>query len=265
LGLGAERWWQKAVGLAGALLMLHVVFFSFSRGGMLAAMTLLLVSFVLVPKRPRYNAIFALVVLLALRLAGPEVRDRFATALLAEGERDFSAQSRLDLWGLCWELMLKHPGLGVGPDHFPLVVYEYGWPAGKEAHTLWLQTGAELGFPGLLFLVLFYGMSVVRLLPLTRTRGGGHDPSFAHLGRMVIAGLMGFVISAQFVTIEALELPYYIALVGAGVLKLASSRPTDAPAGDSSYSHSPVQRSSRYGRVEGARDPRNLPLPRASR
>ena len=38
----------------------------------------------------------------------------------------------------------------------------------------------------------------------------------------MIASLCGFAVSAQFVSLEFLEPPYYIALVGAGVLKLCS-------------------------------------------
>jgi hypothetical protein len=42
---------------------------------------------------------------------------------------------------------------------------------------------------------------------------------------MVIASLVGFAVPAQFVSLEFLETPYYVALVGAGVLKLSSSSP----------------------------------------
>jgi probable O-glycosylation ligase (exosortase A-associated) len=224
LGLGSERWWQKAVAFTGCLLMVHVVLFALSRGGMLALVTLGLVSFLLASRRPKHYLVLAAVLLLAVRLAGPQVRERFVTSFASEEERDFSAQSRVELWSLCWDLMLEHPLLGVGPDHFPLVVHEYGWPRGKEAHTLWLQTGAELGFPGLLFLFLLYGLGVARLWPLARGRLEGPDPRLRDVARMVVAALAGFAVSVQFVSTEGLELPYYVALVGAGVLKLVSLR-----------------------------------------
>jgi O-antigen ligase len=117
--------------------------------------------------------------------------------------------------------MLKHP-LGVGPDHWPLVAPEYGLGLGRAAHSTWLQVGAELGFPGLAALLLFYGLCIARLWPLTRERSAVADPWLRHFARMVIASLAGFLCAAQFVTFYGVELPYYIALVGAGVLKLAS-------------------------------------------
>jgi hypothetical protein len=39
---------------------------------------------------------------------------------------------------------------------------------------------------------------------------------------MVIASTLGFVFTAQFVTLPGLEAPYYVALLGAGVLRLLS-------------------------------------------
>ena len=116
--------------------------------------------------------------------------------------------------------MNQHPVLGVGPDHWPQVAPQYGWKLGKEGHSLWLQIGAELGYPGVIFLILFYGICIIKLLPIVRSRDKDMDPWYPSIGRMVIAGHVGFIISAQFVTLEGLELPYYITLLGAGALKL---------------------------------------------
>ena len=76
--------------------------------------------------------------------------------------------------------------------------------------------------PGLLFLVLFYGLCVIRLIPLARETSSVPDPWLRYLARAVIASLCGFALAAQFVSLVGLETPYYIALIGAGALKLAS-------------------------------------------
>src|SRR5262249_53185071 len=142
---------------------------SFSRGGMLGMIVTALVAFALIPKKPKHYVAFALAVLLALRLAGAEARERFATSFGDEqGSYEESAQSRLDLWAACWQSMLKTP-LGIGPDHWPLVAQEYGFAAGKHAHSLWLQLGAELGFPGPFCLLLFYGLCIAQLWRMART------------------------------------------------------------------------------------------------
>jgi putative inorganic carbon (HCO3(-)) transporter len=233
LGLSVGRWWAVAIAMASALLMIHTVLFSFSRGGMLALVLMGLVSFLLMPKRPIHFVLFAVVALIGFRLAGAEVMKRFESSFAGETQRDSSAESRLRLWANCCDLIAKKPVLGIGPHHFPLVAASYGWPAGKEAHSLWFQTAAELGIPGVLFLGLFYLTCIVRLWPVARGRTPVPDPALRDLARAVIAALFGFVISAQFVSLIGLEAPYYIVLLGAGILRLAGApagahRPTEA-------------------------------------
>jgi hypothetical protein len=72
---------------------------------------------------------------------------------------------------------------------------------------------------------------IVRIWPVARGRRPVPDPWLATAGRMVIASLTGFMVSAQFVSVEALEQPYYVAMLGAGVLKLATTRPPVATGG----------------------------------
>jgi probable O-glycosylation ligase (exosortase A-associated) len=223
LGLHAPGWWRKALAFGSVVLMAHVVMFAFSRGGMLALVITGATAFFLIPRRPRHYLAFALVAALCLRLSGREVTQRFLTTFADPAQRDTSSRNRLDYWGYCWDAMLRRPILGVGPDHWPLtVVKEYG-RATSEAHSVWLQFGAELGFPGLFLILSFYGGIVALLWPLARDRITAADPWSQYLARMVIASLVGFGVSAQFVSLKGLELPYYIALIGAGVLKL--SRP----------------------------------------
>ncbi|MCI0459253.1 MAG: O-antigen ligase family protein [Gemmataceae bacterium] len=222
LGLQALKWWQKGLALASALLMAHTIMFAMSRGGLVALIVTAVVAFWLLPKQPKHYLFFAVAVAIGLRLAGPGVRDRFLSSFLDEQTRDFSAQSRLDLWGHCWDVLRNHPLFGIGPDHWPLIAHLYGWPERKEAHSMWMQTAAELGFVGLSLLVVFYGLCMLRLCPLTRREAAVPDPFLRAVARMVIAALVGFVVAAQFVTITGLEVPYYIVLVGAGALKLSS-------------------------------------------
>ena len=231
LGLHERVWWRKWLAFVGAGLMAHSVMFAFSRGGILALAMTGLLSFILIDKRPKQFAYLALAAAVGLALAGPEVRERFATTFAAPEERDESAQSRLDMWGHCWQIMQENPVLGVGPDHWPLIAAQYGWPAGKEAHSLWLQTGAELGLPGFALLLAFYLITAWRLWPLARRRGLVADEWDIAVARMYIASVVGFMASAQFVSLEGLELPYYIALIGAGALKLNSTGAARVPRG----------------------------------
>jgi O-antigen ligase len=218
LGLYSPRLWQQGLAFVAALFMTHAVMISFSRGGLLSLIVTGAVSFVLIPKGPKHYAAFVVAALIGLRLAGPAVVERFATTFLDKTERDGSAMSRLMHWEACIDSLMRNP-LGVGPNHWRFVAPTYGLPK-MEAHSFWLQTGAELGVPGLSGYVVFYGGTMLLLWPLSRRRGPAGDPGLTCYAQMVISSLVGFCLSAQFVTVQGVEVPFYVTLVGLGTLKL---------------------------------------------
>lgn len=223
MGLQEKVGWRKALALGLSALIIHAILFSFSRGGMLGLGLTGLTIFLLLPKQPKHYLGAVLGLMLVLHLAGSEVIERFSQTFADKhGHREASAQSRLDLWANCLDVMKKRPILGAGPDHWPLLASSYGWREGKEAHTLWLQVGAEVGIPGLALLVAYYALCAVRLYPLARGSIPIPDPWFSEASRMVIASLVGFAFTAQFVSIKVLEHPYYVVMIGAGLLKLST-------------------------------------------
>ncbi len=228
MAFGERVWWRRwlAFGLGG--LMVNTVMFSNSRGGILGLLVTGLMSFLLVPKRPKTYAMLALALALGFRLAGTETIERFATVFRAKEERDSSAESRLALSQNCLELMVRHPLTGVGPQNFPLIAEEFGWPKGKQAHTTWLQIGAEQGLTGLALLLGYYGLTVFHLWDW-RHRLARFDPWLVDLSRMITASLVGFGASAQFVSLQVVEIPYYMAMLGAAALKLASRSALSPP------------------------------------
>jgi probable O-glycosylation ligase (exosortase A-associated) len=234
LALHANRWWQRLLAFGMVGLMAHVVLFSMSRGGMVAMCATGVVCLLLIPRTWKHYLFFALVLAVVLRLAGPRVISRFDSSFKDESDRDMSAQSRVEQWYACLNAMKRHPLTGVGTRGWRYVATEFGASVGREAHSTWLQVGAELGLPGLGCLVLFYGVCVGRLFPLARERHRVSDPWVRYLSRMVIASLAGFAVSSQFVTVDGVEMPYYIAILGAGLLKVtgpaAPGRPADPTA-----------------------------------
>jgi O-antigen ligase len=239
LGLHEHGWWKKLLCLALAAMMVHATMFGNSRGGMLGIVVTAIVTLLLIPKKPLELSLVAAATLIGLRLAGPQVWERFSTIFASAESRDSSAGSRLQLWADCWDVMQRHPITGVGPDHWPLVAVQYGWPPGKESHSLWFNAGAELGFPGLILLVLFYGSVLWQSWRADVGPNSSEDLASCELTsaptdvcdeseeswlvgcrQMVTAALIGFTVSASFVSLDGLEAPYYIALLGAGTLKV---------------------------------------------
>jgi probable O-glycosylation ligase (exosortase A-associated) len=256
LGLSARRSWQKGLALGSAALIAHTILLTFSRGGMLGMIVAGIAAVVVIPKKPRYLVPMAAAVMLVLSLAGPEVRARFMTSFAEDQSRDYSAQSRVDLWMDCLEIMKKYPIFGAGPDHFGLVVAEFGWSPGKEAHSLWLQLGAEIGIPGVLLLLLFYLAIVRRVWPLRRNDGTtAADHWMRNTAFMVVTSLAGFMFSVQFVTMEGLETPLYVAAIAVGTLRLVPERGglarPDLPALDSSRLVNPQFVPGRLARTGG--------------
>jgi probable O-glycosylation ligase (exosortase A-associated) len=223
LFLNEDKLWKKAIIAGCAAFMGHAILFSFSRGAMLATVVFAGISFFIIKKSVTHYAIFGVGLVMAIVLAGPQVRDRFFdTFAQNNGVREASAQSRLDLWKDCFTLLMDNPVMGCGPDHWPLHAHEFGWPAGKEAHSLWVQTTVELGVPGIMMFMGFYLVTIWRCwLFLQRVRLSD-DLWFTDAARMTIASLVGFMVAAQFVSLEALEIPYYVAMLGAGSLAVYS-------------------------------------------
>jgi len=112
LGLSETVWWRKLAALAAAALMVHTPLFAESRGGMLGLIIEGIVAFAILPKKPAYLTAWALALVIALRLAGPSVWERFNTVFAEEENRDASAQGRLKLWSDCWDVMKKNPITG---------------------------------------------------------------------------------------------------------------------------------------------------------
>jgi O-antigen ligase len=233
LGLHSPRWWQKAIAFASAAMMAHVVLFSMSRGGMLALIITVVTAFILVPKRPMHVLMFVVGCLIVLRLAGEPVQQEFATIFAPEGQRDYSAQGRLDLSRDAMHCMYENLLFGCGMENWGNIAPDYGWPRGKEVHNTWAQLGAELGVPGLTLIVGFYAVGCLLLFRIARERTPVDDPWLKYFARMVIASIAGFFIAAAAVTCEGVEIPYYTMVIGAGVLKIDSlglaARPTAEP------------------------------------
>lgn len=231
LGLGARAWWQKALALGSALLLIHGVFLSNSRGGMLSLCVTGFISFLLLPKRPGHFALFGLILILGAGMAGEGVRERFMTTLVSEEQQDASLRERKQLLSYAIDSVGRRPILGVGPRNWTKTVRrEHGVGDGEatEVHNTWLQIAAEMGIPALAMILSYYGLCAIRLLPIARRRSFALVPEAGDLARMVVSSLVGSVLASSFVTVHRVEVPYYIALVGAGLLKLLSAPGNDS-------------------------------------
>jgi putative inorganic carbon (hco3(-)) transporter len=220
LAIVTERWYERALAGFAGLLILHTILLTFSRGAMVGMLATGAMAFILMPKRPTNIAVLLVILLLAIRLTGPELAARYNSSFVSEEERDGSAESRVQLWMDCLRVIQQYPVLGVGPWNWRLIASSYGWSEGKSAHSLWMESAAEVGIPGAIALFTFFAFAGVRLWPLARTRWTNANRESGGLAAGVALGLVGFAVSAQFVTVTGLEVPYYLTLVGLILVRL---------------------------------------------
>lgn len=218
LMLWARHWVARAAAGLSAALILHTILLTFSRGAMVGVFAVGITLFIVMPKRPTYLAAIALAAIVTVRFTGPELIARYATVFVSEEERDGSAESRLDLWRDCMRVVGDYPLLGVGPANWRVIAASYGWSEGKSAHSVWMETTAEVGVPGgLLLLSVFLGV-VVSLWPVARAGLGPESRDDMCLASGVVLSAVGFIVAGQFVSAPGLEPPYYLAMLGAVML-----------------------------------------------
>jgi O-antigen ligase len=149
LAVGLRRWALGAVCALAAVL-------TFSRGALLAGVALLIA-----PRLPRRVGVAAAAVLvvsavllarpLAARFAAPAPDTRDAHRLVT-----LSGHGRTRLWRIAWREGVDHPVLGGGAGTWPRrAVRAEGLGAPANAHSLYLETFAELGATGLALLAAF--------------------------------------------------------------------------------------------------------------
>jgi probable O-glycosylation ligase (exosortase A-associated) len=219
LAIGTRKWWERGLAVVSAALILHTTLLTFSRGALVGLLAVGVATFLIIPKRPKQLAGLLVVALLALRLTGPQLAARYATTVADEEERDTSAESRVDLWRDCWKVAVGKPVFGVGPGNFKVIAASLGWTAGKQAHSVWMQTMAENGFPGVIALLMFFVIAAVKLWPIARSKITDENRNHVILATGIITSIVGFSVSGQFVSLAGLEIPYYVTMIGVSLLR----------------------------------------------
>jgi O-antigen ligase len=219
LAISAGSSMGRGLAAVSAAFILHTILLTFSRGTLVGFVAMGAAAVFMMPKRQKYFFALFLVAALAVRLTGPELASRYATILASDEERDASAQSRVELWMDCLDVVRAYPVLGVGPANWSTIAASFGWPAGKSAHSVWMETAAEVGIPGFLFLFGFFALAFKRLWPIARAKIDDTNRDSVLLASGVALGLVGYMVAGQFVSVQGMELPYYMVMLGAAMLK----------------------------------------------
>jgi len=129
-----------------------------------------------------------------------EQKDRFSDA----GD-DKTSQQRFLYWEHGWEMMKENPFFGVGfynfipyyNDYYP---HDTLYGSAQLPHNIFIQVGTDTGFIGLsIFLAIL--LSCATMTKNIQKKGNSKDPFALYISTGLAYGVLGFVISGQFVTI----------------------------------------------------------------
>lgn len=135
--------------------------------------------------------------LAVLLLLPQEQIERFQAA----GE-DRTSQARLRLWDDGFEIMNRHPLVGVGYDNW-LPYYRKHYGGYLVPHNIFVEAGAEMGYPGLVVFLLLAG-ATFRLNWKTRRMGRWFEDADGFLRNTALAldaSLVGYLFCGLFVTV----------------------------------------------------------------
>ncbi len=232
-GCSTRRKWVWLLCAGAAVAMIHAVMISFSRGAMISA--IFGVVWILLHHRPRRHAIIALalLVVVVVSIAGPMVRDRFATT--EQYQTDESANLRFQSWQAAWNMTWDHPFTGVGVRNANLLSQAYGADMyGRTIHSQYLQIAADCGVPAISVYLMMCVMSILRSRSSRKVlRRAASDPaidlpkdvghSLAATALAVETSLIIFMLGAIFLSLETFELPWLLMILG-GALPIVTSQ-----------------------------------------
>jgi putative inorganic carbon (hco3(-)) transporter len=193
-----DRLWKKIVVVAMPVTTLISIIGSSSRGAVVGAAGVGL--WMLARTRYRFRGLIAAVVLAGVVYVAlpPEQKERFATA----GEDDTSV-ARLTFWQLGLSIARERPLHGIG--YFNWLHY-YGKTVNTYAtlpHNLFILALAELGYPGLVVLLIL--MLYIFVLNYRTRKLASRDPPAGRflslMARGMDGGLVGLAVSGFFNTV----------------------------------------------------------------
>ncbi|HEV2752163.1 MAG TPA: O-antigen ligase family protein [Gemmatimonadales bacterium] len=231
--------WRRLVS-AGALVALLVGFiWTGSRGGFLALLgvgAFLLLRYTAIRARWRI-LITSVLALLFAATASDKYWESMRTMLQPKDDYNLTDDAgRVQVWKRGLGYMMQHPVFGVGAGNFPTAEgtlsplaanADVGRPVKwSVAHNSFLQIGAELGLPGLIF---FLGMLVsafgaLRAVQRTSAVGvpRGRSPPARALAQALAAALVGYIVGGFFLALAYHELLYTLIALCVALQKVAT-------------------------------------------
>ncbi len=198
----------------------HAIFLTASRGGLVGAALVTLMSAFRSPKK-----IIGILLIPAFLGAyvwqgGSILKERAKT--IQTYKKESSARTRLEAWDAGLRMILAHPFTGVGIASFGQAFPYFSNKKPRVAHNTFIQITAESGiFAGISYLFfMFYCV-----LGLIRSRNLFEIGSFEYyLCDAVLVSLSGFLVCSLFLTLNWFEAQFYLAILANSLIYFAKQK-----------------------------------------
>ena len=228
--------WRRLAGATAAALLAVGFIWAGSRGGFLALLAVgafLLLRYQAI--RVRWRVLITAVLTLVFAATATDTYwEKMRTIVQPKDDYNVTGtEGRVQVWKRGLGYMMQHPVLGVGAGNFPTAEGTISplirtTPSGKgikwlQAHNSFVQVGAELGVPGLLFFVLMLSSAFRALREVGRGNpartAGEHSTPPAQLAQALTASLLGYVVGGFFLSLAYRDLLFVLLALIVGLRK----------------------------------------------
>jgi len=148
-------WTQRILKCLSPLLLLSsfiILYFTYSRGGILGVIGAILFLFFINLKNIKQSNRYILILIPCGLLIGGVLLIIYNSIFLPQGARLDGIFERLHIWKYSWRMFLDHPILGVGLGAYPNIYFNYKQEVEWyfHSHNIFIQHACEVGIIGLL-------------------------------------------------------------------------------------------------------------------
>ncbi len=200
----------KILYLTSVLSGILAIVVSFSRGGFVGLVCMLLVAWAVSSHKIKNAALVCVIGLLIFEFGGHRYLQEMSTVREIHSG---TAEERILSWKAAWAMFLDHP-LGVGGNNFQVLFPRYQPPElkrgmyGRVAHSLWFTLLPELGVPGVFIYLFLLYRNIKDILWLKDPSESDNESKYLHaLSLAFLASFAGFFSAASFLSV--LYYPHY--------------------------------------------------------
>lgn len=193
---------KRSLCLAALILFVVGVFLTYSRGGLLGMIGVFGMIWLFSPNKKRLF-IISLGFMILVAFMGPKSWNEEVAGTALDATHS-TADIRLMLWEISWDIFTENPIVGVGAGMVPYEVSKHIEPF--ESHSLWFTSLAETGIIGFMLLVTLIWYIIRTSYIIFQT---SNNEVLRYFSISCLIAIVGCIISGSFITINYMPHIWY--------------------------------------------------------